>query len=121
MLSHIAPVVVMDPGFATEPVIGPAQAGRTRWSRPGMTSLWLQLLRRLHGSDFVRAGLHRGGDEEIDAHPGALDLRRERIREPALERPDQRFADDLVMAVLHAVAGVARAEFHQLGRERVEV
>jgi hypothetical protein len=29
---------VLDSGLAPEPVIGPAQAGRTRWARPGMTS-----------------------------------------------------------------------------------
>ena len=32
-------LVVMDSGLAPEPVIGPAQAGRTRWARPGMTEL----------------------------------------------------------------------------------
>jgi hypothetical protein len=32
----ILPVVVMDSGLASEPVIGPRLA-RTRWTRPGMT------------------------------------------------------------------------------------
>src|SRR5437588_3201547 len=38
-LSGTETTVAMDSGLATEPVIGPAQAGRTRWSRPGMTEL----------------------------------------------------------------------------------
>jgi len=35
---HNTRPVVMDSGLAAEPVIGPAE-GRTRWRRPGMTSI----------------------------------------------------------------------------------
>ena len=69
-----------------------------------------KLLRSLHGADFVGAGLHGRGDQQIDAHPGALDLGRERVGKPALQRPDQRFAHHLVVTIPDAVAGVARAE-----------
>src|SRR5436190_16384791 len=34
---------VLDSGLAPEPVIGPVQAGRTRWARPGMTSVVIQM------------------------------------------------------------------------------
>jgi hypothetical protein len=36
-LSQLDQAVAVDSGLAPEPVIGPAQAGRTRWARPGMT------------------------------------------------------------------------------------
>src|SRR5262245_49201249 len=60
-----------------------------------------------HRDGIARAVLHRGGEQPVDARPGLADLGRERIAEAALERPQQRLADDLVVLRLDAVAAMA--------------
>ena len=58
----------------------------------------------------MRRGPHHAGEHVVDLGPGRGGLGRELGAEPLLQRPQQRRANDVVVLVPDAVAGVAPAE-----------
>ena len=71
-------------------------------------------------SASLRRVLHRRREQAVDRRPGVLHLRRERVAEPFLERPQQRGADRVVVVVGDAVSRVPPTQVLDDGDEPLE-